>query len=700
MFNSTLARVAILQEEIISSLSLDLSTSSAPSVSISIPLTEDKTKYISPAYFLKIWNETTQAYEHSVFELCDPDIEDSSGSLKITATYQGILTRLSGEDIDAYDTGSAGTSFETVITELLAFQLNTPAITLGTIEPVQTVALSVESTNIYAALNAVRDAFGGWFEVDPDLKLNWYADNTNDPEREIRRSKNLKSLTYTPSYTSVVNRVYAYGKGESDARITLLDAGEAHEYIEDTASQAIYGIKAKRYVDKSITHPITLLAYANRILAEYKTPPYQYSVDVVNLAEVNEYDYTLESLGLDTRVRVIDDLLSVDVNTSIVSMSVDLLNPSEITIELSTVKTDLSDLFKDVLTVQNINQSVAAQISAGQVTVLGTFVVKDWASAGVTTIDGSKITASTITTSQLNFTPIDSSTIIASINASSEGIDINGSKIAISGDTTFAAGYNPTTKIASGGAATDINNNITTISGGKITTNTITANALTTSTMTSRTITLSGADSILQGNYTAGSAGWQIKGDGNAEFNNVTIRGTLEACTVGTGQTLSILGDITLSGSADMRIIGSNGTISFYDNTSDYYPKILIYNVGTPTISMRNSGSVSAEQMQLTSNYMNYYYGSSYGILLDREYCSISVGSSSSTNSGIKLKGLDGSIYCVSINASDSGDGTIHMNSPVLLNNNTLYFGDTSHYLYSSGSTLYWFNGSSYYQIN
>jgi hypothetical protein len=169
---------------------------------------------------------------------------------------------------------------------------------------------------------------------------------------------------------------------------------------------------------------------------------------------------------------------------------------------------------------------------------------------------------------------------------------------------------------------------------------------------------------------------------------------------VGTGQTLSILGDITLSGSADMRIIGSNGTISFYDNTSDYYPKILIYNVGTPTISMRNSGSVSAEQMQLTSNYMNYYYGSSYGILLDREYCSISVGSSSSTNSGIKLKGLDGSIYCVSINASDSGDGTIHMNSPVLLNNNTLYFGDTSHYLYSSGSTLYWFNGSSYYQIN
>lgn len=996
LFDSSGARVAIIQEEIISSLSLDTAIDSAPTLTLSIPLSEEKTAYISPAYHLKIWNTTTAAYEHSVFTLCDPDIEDSGGALKITATYQGILTRLSNEDIDAYDTGSAGDTFENVITALLAFQLNTPAITLGTIEPVQTVALAVENTTIYSALNAVRDAFGGWFEVDADYQLNWYNDNTNTPDREIRRSKNLKSLTYTPSYTQIVNRVYAYGKGESDARINLGDivsfkftgggsftgstsisvgdiielkplgsaplppivtctvldiqllsgswenrnavgiiiaskygdewAGDIVvpsvirfpgsatyeaavlsssniykqtniEYIEDTTSQATYGIMVKRYVNKSITHPFTLYKYAQRILAQYKTPPYQYSVDVVNLAEVRDYDYSLESLGLDTRVRVIDDLLSVDVNTSIVSMSIDLLSPADITIELSTVKTDLSDIFKDIISTQNINQSVATQISAGQVTVLGTFVVADWASAGATTIDGGNITANTITASQVDFTVVDGSNIVGTINASdegivisadkisitagrgnrtfrqatapeapvdiaegdiwldsddgdreyrysgsvwvdvqdaaiaqaisdastaqatadgkvttfyqdsaptadgigdlwidtddgnklyrwsgsawteiqdagiasaiadaataqstadgkivsfyqdatptaegvgdlwfdtddynkcyrwsgtawvdaklantgniistinvsTEGITISGAKIAISGDTTFSTGYDPSTKITSGGAAADINNNTTTISGGKITTNTIAANALTTSTMTARTITLSGADSILQGNYTAGSAGWQIKGDGNAEFNNVTIRGTLEACTVGTGQTLSILGDITLSGSADMRIIGSNGTISFYDNTSDYYPKILIYNVGTPTISMRNSGNVSTEEMQLTTNSLLYSYSPYYNIFLNREYCAISVGNNSSTNSGIKLKGLDGSIYCVSINASDSGDGTIRMNSTVLLNTNTIYFGDTSHFLYRSGDNLYWFDGSSSHQIN
>ncbi|MDD4453495.1 MAG: phage tail protein, partial [Proteiniphilum sp.] len=843
-----------------------------------------------------------------------------------------------------------------------------------------------------------RDAFGGWFEVDPDLKLNWYNDNTNDPEREIRRSKNLKSLTYTPSYTQIVNRVYAYGKGESDARITLLDAGEAHEYIEDATSQATYGIMAKRYVDKSITHPTTLLKYAQRILAQYKTPPYQYSVDVVNLAEVRDYDYSLESLGLDTRVRVIDDLLSVDVNTSIVSMSIDLLSPADITIELSTVKTDLSDIFKDIISTQNINQSVATQISAGQVTVLGTFVVKDWVTDGETTIDGGNITANTITVDQIQsgvlgnktyrqaaepaspssgdiwidsddgnlmyrydgsawvvtqdaeigdaisaaataqstaegkittffqdaipvslaigdlwvdtnddnklyraesigadaiaagewviardngiaqaisdasgaqstadskvvtfaqagiptstdigdlwidtddknklyraesigadaiaagkwvivrdadiaqalsdaaqaisdastaqatadgkvttfyqigeptaegigdlwidtddgnklyrwsgsaWTEIqdagiasaiadaataqttadgkivsfyqdsaptaegvgdlwtdtnddnklyrwsgsawisvrdagiasalsdaaqaisDASTAqatadgkvttfyqdseptadgigdlwifpalgnllyrwsgsawteiqdagiasaiadaataqttadgkivsfyqdsaptaegvgdiwfdtdagnkqywwngtawvassitpaqtIATINLDGGTVQINGSQISINGDTTFSTGYDPTTKIASGGAATDINNNTTTISGGKITTNTIAANALTTSTMTARTITLSGADSILQGNYTAGSAGWQIKGDGNAEFNNISLRGTLYTSSIASGNTITVVGKLKSNdyspGSAGWKIDG------------------------------------------------------------------------------------------------------------------------------------------------
>lgn len=108
--------------------------------------------------------------------------------------------------------------------------------------------------------------------------------------------------------------------------------------------------------------------------------------------------------------------------------------------------------------------------------------------ANTTTIDGGKITANsitadqiaanTITTSLLNFTPVLAGNVVASINATTEGLKIAANLIRIDGTTTFSAGYNPSTKIAAGGAAADVNANVTTISGGKITTNSIAADKL------------------------------------------------------------------------------------------------------------------------------------------------------------------------------------------------------------------------------
>ena len=635
LFDSSDNRVAILQEEILISADLDLSISAAPTLTISMPLSKAKSSFISPLYHAKIYNNNAAVYEHSVFELVDPDIEDSESGLQIKATYQGVLTRLSDEHIDAYDTGSAGDTFTNVITDILAFQVNTPAITVGTLEPTPTVAIALESTDIYSALNSIRDAYGGWFEIDSLYRLNWWNDNTGDPMREIRRSKNLKSLKYTPQYSKVVNRVYAYGKGESTARINLTDAGEAHEYIEDAASQAIYGVRAKKYIDKSITHPATLLAYAQRILAEYKTPPYQYSVDVVNLAEVADYDYSLESLGLDTRIRVIDDLLSVDVDTSIVSVSINLLAPEEISIELNTVKNDLSDLFKDVLNVQDIQSSVATQIGAGQVTVLGTFTVIDWASTGTTEIDGSNITTGSIT--------------------------------------------------------------LTTVNGG--------------------------SGSIQSADYSAGSAGWKIDGTGSAEFNNVTVRGTLAACTIGTGQTMTVNGTIV---SGDITIYGSTSEIRFVDdgkitmqgnssfirfwrdgetNTAAAFSKngIGFYNTSyNRTIDISSDGEISAYGGYIGVSASAYTGGTPiYTIKLDGPTGNITMdgtlyvdtidtndASEITFNDDINLGTHD--ITCDDINCDDvncGGDLTLTGTS----GDARIYFG--SDYLSESGGHLYW-NGT------
>lgn len=87
-------------------------------------------------------------------------------------------------------------------------------------------------------------------------------------------------------------------------------------------------------------------------------------------------------------------------------------------------------------------------------------------------------------TSGLSFVPLeaygsDQAAIIATINASTEGggtLRIAANKIHISGLTTFAAGYDPSGKIATGGAAGDVNAGVTTITGDKIRSGSIESN--------------------------------------------------------------------------------------------------------------------------------------------------------------------------------------------------------------------------------
>jgi len=73
-----------------------------------------------------------------------------------------------------------------------------------------------------------------------------------------------------------------------------------------------------------------------------------------------------------------------------------------------------------------------------------------------------------------------------------------------------------------------------TITAAKIAT--LNADKITAGTIGSQTISLNGVSSILKSsNYVAGSTGWQIRGDGYAEFRNVTIRGFLNASDLSGG---------------------------------------------------------------------------------------------------------------------------------------------------------------------
>lgn len=467
-----------------------------PTLSFTLPADDPKAIYITTAYEIKVYN-TKKARWEGLYTLADATDRWGSDGKYIDTSYVGAMRQLVKEENVTYDTTVTPATPTAIITALLLKQEHVPAITVGTIEPTTAIAYAIENTNLLSALLELRSYLGGRMEVDDTRHLNWYADETV-VTREVRYQKNMKGMTRKRDFTTVYNKIYAYGYGETEAQVKLTDGGEAHEYIEDVTSKAAYGTSVKRITDKRIIHPSTLLRWAQLFLTTYKDPIYSYTVDAVNLAEHPDFNFDLENLEVGQLIRVVNsDLNGLSVNVEIVSVDINLSNPKDIAVELANVTKDISNTFSDVAQYQDIAKNMAVQIGAGQVTVQGTFTVDGWRTTGQTTIDGGNITA-----------------------------------------------------------------------------NTLDCTAIKTSTLNAKTITLgtTGGEAIIKsGNYVAGSAGWQIKADGSAEFSNVTVRGNLGTCTIGSGITITVIGNIesdNYSAGSDGWKISGDGSINIKDLTA------------------------------------------------------------------------------------------------------------------------------------
>jgi len=404
---------------------------------------------------------------------------------------QDLASQLAKETITSYEAEDA--TVATIVSALLAFQVQTPAIAVGTIDGAYsalTRSIKVDGDTILRALYRLRDTVGGYIYVDNDRQLQWASSIGEDKGQQIRYRKNLKGIEREIDYTKLFNRIYAYGAGEGEARIELTAPG----YIEDETSQTEWGgIYPAVFVERSITHPDTLLAWANLLLGEYKNPPICYRIDAVDLSKSEELGFSFEALQLGSTITVIDEDLGIDVSVIVVKIEhPDLLHPEQITLELANRTKDITDTLAEVYDTQQLEQHIATKIGAGQVIVKGVFTVIDWVTAGETTIDGGNITAGTII-----------------------------------------------------------------------------ADAIGAGTITGKTIIISGADGILKSsNYVANSEGWQIKGNGIAEFNTVMVRGTIFTSSIAGGNTLTINGLISagdghvIIGPSGINIWGMNNALT------------------------------------------------------------------------------------------------------------------------------------------
>jgi len=313
----------------------------APVLRFSIPADDSKEEFLVKPY--EIW---LRDYEPESPEIVNKfrlskRIDGRSDTIITSIECDGILNQLADEQ-HIVDYEASSQTVTQIVTALLALQVLSPAITIGTISPTNTVSMkaSTGDTLLRTLLN-LRDMVGGYIYVDDDRALQWASSIGQDVGQQVRYQKNLLGVNKETDFTTIANRIYAYGSGSGSARVKLSQAaGSPPDYVEDATSQSTYGIYVKIFIDQSITDPDALLLWANRKLADLKNPLITYSVENTDLSQSVEGGFEFEPIMLGSTIQLIDEDLGLDVSVHVVKIAhSDLLHPEHVQLEVTDLDT-------------------------------------------------------------------------------------------------------------------------------------------------------------------------------------------------------------------------------------------------------------------------------------------------------------------------------------------------------------------------
>jgi len=155
---------------------------------------------------------------------------------------EGLISQLADEIVDSYETSDS--TVTAIVTALLAFQRLSPPITVGTIEPTVSRALTVENETILWGLVQLHDSVGGYIYVDNDRQLNWLNDIGEDKGQQIRYRKNLTGITREIDWGELCTRLFPTSGSTKLSDLTVI-----REEV-DKASDASYGYLTLPDTDK------------------------------------------------------------------------------------------------------------------------------------------------------------------------------------------------------------------------------------------------------------------------------------------------------------------------------------------------------------------------------------------------------------------------------------------------------------------
>lgn len=290
-------------------------------------------------------NQTELRLEDKVYRIKQITDKKENGSIKVTHVYaENIyydLARAAKLQTVVFDASKAKSA--------MTYALQNTNWNIGIIEINRAKSFESSVNNPLALLQLIADVYNGelvFHSVEKTVDL--VGKTGSNRGMVFHYKKNMKSIERVASTTSLITRLYATGKDG----MTFASLNGGLTYVEDfsyTDEILIGSLDCSNFTSAS-----DMLSYAKLRVADYCMPNYSYKLSVINMQELADYKHEIYELG--DVVRVVDEELGLDIQTRIVRVEKDILEPWNTVIELSTTIGTLS--INDDTTVQDTIDSV------------------------------------------------------------------------------------------------------------------------------------------------------------------------------------------------------------------------------------------------------------------------------------------------------------------------------------------------------
>jgi len=350
----TRKRLAYLQNAY--NISYEKSINALWTAKFSLPYSDPKNSYCEAFNLVEIWEVDGNNSDKYVglFRIM-PKTESIIGTEASSEyTLEHVLSTLLDDTlIGWHEIGNLGVYTSQVIAYILDGQLDKRWV-LDTCDYSHQYLYGWQDENLLSALYSVVKPFEEtdyYWDFDTK-KFPWslrLLKTKSDPVTDIRYRKNVMGITRTVDPSNLTTRLYCYGYGEGDNKLSIANLNNGKPYL-DSENIAKYGIITQIWTDERYTIEESLLATGQAMLKKLENPEVTYELDISTINNA-------ANLNMGDMVRVVSE--DFDQYMIVQKISKDNLSgaPKDGKITLGEGTTDLSDSLASMSEKQRISET-------------------------------------------------------------------------------------------------------------------------------------------------------------------------------------------------------------------------------------------------------------------------------------------------------------------------------------------------------